>query len=60
MAYKRGAVEVKRRFDTLEQEIARLQQALSEGRGESGGEARRAGAVERLHAEREADNVRKW
>jgi hypothetical protein len=59
MAYKRGAVEVKRRFETLEQEIVRLKQALAEVGGESPWEARRAGAVERLQAERETGNVRK-
>jgi hypothetical protein len=59
MAYKRGAAEVKRRFEALEQEIVRLKQALSEVVGESPGEARCAGAVERLQAEREAENVRK-
>jgi hypothetical protein len=58
MAYKRGAVEVKRRFEALEQEIARRQQALAEVGGEPPGEARCAGAVERLQAEREAGNVR--
>ena len=58
MAYKRGAVEVKRRLEALEQEIARLQQAVSEVRGESPGEARRAEAVERLQTERDADNKR--
>jgi hypothetical protein len=58
-AYKRGAVEVKRRFETLEQEIARLQQALSEVGGEPPGRSRGAGAVERLQAERDAGNVRK-
>jgi hypothetical protein len=57
-AYKRGAVEVKRRFEALEQEIVRLKQALSGVAGDSLGEARRAGAVERLQAEREADNER--
>jgi hypothetical protein len=57
-AYKRGAVEVKRRFETLEQEIARLKQVLSEVGGEPPGEARRAGAMERLQAEREAGNMR--
>jgi hypothetical protein len=56
--YKRGAVEVKRRFEALEQEIVRLKQALSGVAGESLGEARRAGAVERLQAAREAGNVR--
>ena len=41
-AYKRGAVEVKRRFETLEQEIARLKEALSEVGGEPpGGTGRR-------------------
>jgi hypothetical protein len=42
MAYKRGAVEVKRRFEALEQEIARLKEALSEagGRTSGGGAAR--------------------
>jgi hypothetical protein len=59
MAYKRGAVEVKRRFETLEQEIARLNQALAEVVGEPPREARRVRAVERLQAEREAGNVRK-
>ena len=43
MAYKRGAVEVKRRFETLEQEIVRLKQALSE----EGGRVSRGGAVRR-------------
>jgi len=59
MVYKRGAGEVKRRFETLEQEIAQLKQALSEVAGEPPGEARPARAVERLQAEREAENVRK-
>lgn len=58
MAYKRGAVEVKRRFETLEQEIARLQQALAEVGGGPPGEARGAGAVERLQAERDTGNER--
>jgi hypothetical protein len=58
MAYKRGAVEVKRRFETLEEEIARLKQALSEVGEGPPGEARGAGAVERLQAERDAGNVR--
>jgi hypothetical protein len=53
LAYKRGAVEVKRRFEALEQEIARLKEALSEV-----GKARGGGAVERLQAEREARDVR--
>jgi hypothetical protein len=35
MAYKRGAVEVKRRFEALEQEIDRLKQALSEVTGQA-------------------------
>ena len=56
--YTRGAVEVKRRFEALEQEIVRLKQALSGVAGESLGEARRAWAVERLQAAREAGNVR--
>ena len=56
--YKKGAVEVKRRFEALEQEITRLKQALSEVGGHPPGEARCAGAVERLQAEREAWNVR--
>ena len=59
MAYKRGAVEVKRRFEALEQEIAWLKEALSEVGGGPPGEARGAGAVERLQAERDAGNVRK-
>jgi len=52
------AGEVKRRFETLEQEIVRLKQALAEVGGEPPGEARRAGAVERLQAGRNAGNVR--
>jgi hypothetical protein len=59
MAYKRGAGEVKRRFEALEQEIVRLKQALAEVAEEPSGEAQRARAVERLQAEREAGNVRK-
>jgi len=55
-AYKRGAVEVKRRFETLEEEIARLKQARAEIGGERPGETRRAPAVERLQAERESSN----
>jgi len=58
VAYKRGAVEVKRRFETLEQEIARLKEAPSEVEGGPPGEARGAGAVERLQAERDAGNER--
>jgi hypothetical protein len=58
MAYKRGAIEVKRRFEGLEQEIARLQQALAEVGGEPLGEVRRAGAVERLQAKREGGSAR--
>jgi hypothetical protein len=58
MAYKRGAGEVKRRFEALEQEIVRLNQELSEVRGEPPGEGRRAKAVERLQAEREAGSKR--
>ena len=58
MAYKRGAVEVKRRFEALEQEIARLKEALSAVGGEPPGEGKGTGAVGRLRAEREAGNVR--
>jgi hypothetical protein len=54
-AYKRGAVEVKRRFETLEQEIARLKQVLSEVGGEPPGEARRAGAME--HGSRPSEKL---
>jgi hypothetical protein len=58
MAYKRGAVEVKRRFEMLEEEITRLKQTLAEVGGEPPGEERGAGAVGQLQAERETGNVR--
>jgi hypothetical protein len=58
VAYKRGAVEVKRRVETLEQEIARLKQRLLEVVGESPRGAQHGSAVERLQEEREAGNVR--
>jgi hypothetical protein len=58
MAYKRGAMEVKGRFEALEREIARLKQGLSETGTEPPGRAGRTGAVQRLQAEREAGNVR--
>jgi hypothetical protein len=48
MVYKRGAGEVKRRFEALEQEIVLPKQALSAVMGEPPGEAQCVGAVERL------------
>jgi hypothetical protein len=58
-AYKRGAVEVKRRFEALEQEIARLRQVLLENTEDPPEREPQTGAVARLEAERETGSERR-